>query len=141
MCIGGVKSKVNTVVKSFPARCSLTGCDSKVSYTHNDLLPIVFDTGATIFVSPNPNDFILWAYRGHMPNKLNGITASTDVFGVGIVRWTLWDDRGRRHLIDIFGDGIVRWTLWDDRGRRHLIDIGAYYIHSYCSGAPSQSPT
>jgi hypothetical protein len=56
-----------------------------IFYMHNDLLPTVFDTGATISISPNPDDFILWEYCGHMSTKLNGITASTDVFGVGIV--------------------------------------------------------
>ena len=71
-----------------------------VFFTNDDKLPVVFDTGATISVSPQESDFISWEARGDLHTKLNGITASTDVLGVGIVRWTIRDDGGRRRQIE-----------------------------------------
>jgi hypothetical protein len=59
-----------------------------------DQIPIVFDTGATISVTPNRDDFISWETpTGEL--KLTGITQSAQVLGVGRVRWTIRDDNGR----------------------------------------------
>jgi hypothetical protein len=67
-----------------------------VYFTNDTDLPIVFDTGASISVSPRESDFISWETKGHLHTHLNGISASTPVLGVGIVRWIIRDDRGRR---------------------------------------------
>jgi hypothetical protein len=56
-----------------------------VFFTDDADYPVVFDTGATISVSPKEQDFISWEQKGDLLTKLNGITASTNVMGVGIV--------------------------------------------------------
>lgn len=71
-----------------------------VFFTNEDDLPVVFDTGATISVTPRESDFISWEQKGDLSTRLNGITASTEVCGIGTVRWTLRDDRGRRRIIE-----------------------------------------
>jgi hypothetical protein len=70
----------------------------------SDDMPVVFDTGASISVSPRKDDFISWEQYGDNNNiQLNGITASTRVCGIGTIRWTLYDDEGRRHDIETKG--------------------------------------
>jgi hypothetical protein len=70
-----------------------------VFFLNDDDLPVVFDTGASISVSPRGRDFISWEARGNMQTKLNGISGSADVLGIGIIHWTIRDDRGRCHTI------------------------------------------
>jgi hypothetical protein len=60
-----------------------------VFFSDNDTLPVVFDTGVTISVSPCEQDFISWEKKGRLDTKLNGISASTEVFGIVIVHWTV----------------------------------------------------
>jgi hypothetical protein len=71
-----------------------------VFFSNEDDLPVVFDTGATISVSPRERDFISWETRGFTNTKLNGITASTEVLGVEIVRWMICNYRGRKRFIE-----------------------------------------
>jgi hypothetical protein len=71
-----------------------------IFFTDADAYPVVFDTGATISVSPCAQDFISWESQGNLTTKLHGLTASTDVMGVGIVRWTIRNDKGRRRVPD-----------------------------------------
>jgi hypothetical protein len=70
-----------------------------VFFMDDDPLPVIFDTGATISVSPRESDFISWEEQGDVRTKLNGLSGCTDVLGIGIVSWTIRDDRGRRHTI------------------------------------------
>jgi hypothetical protein len=78
------------------------GCASRgsVFFSDDDALPVVFDMGATISVSPREQDFISWERKGCLDTKLNGISASTEVFGVGIVHWTVRNDGGRWQVIE-----------------------------------------
>lgn len=61
---------------------------------------MVFDTGAMILVTSRKADFISWDSSPD-PFMLHGITATTDILGVGIVRWTICDDTGKRHLLEM----------------------------------------
>ena len=59
-------------------------------------LPIVFDSGATVSVSPSRGDFeTLTAVTAHLQN----ISGHSPVIGEGIVRWTINDDDGHAHTI------------------------------------------
>jgi len=61
-------------------------------------LPVVFDTGATISISPIKTDFEHWDSLD--PNThIRGIDSTTKVEGVGTVKWTVLDDKGRRQTI------------------------------------------
>jgi hypothetical protein len=71
-----------------------------VYYGRQDELPIVFDTGATIGLSPYASDFISW----DPPEMLKGasvtvIAASTEVQGAGIVEWITCDDTGCKNSV------------------------------------------
>ena len=66
-----------------------------VYFSNDDDLPVVFDTGASISVSPCKQDFILWEETGDLHTQLHGISGSTNVLGVGLVHWTVRDDKGR----------------------------------------------
>jgi hypothetical protein len=59
------------------------------------LIPVLH----TILVSPCAQDFISWESQGHSTTKLHGLAASADVMGVGIICWTLRDDKGHRRVI------------------------------------------
>lgn len=66
---------------------------------HNDLtkdIPIVFDSGATITVTPNRGDF--YSYT-EINESINGITESGRVVGEGMVEFTICDDRGVQHKV------------------------------------------
>jgi hypothetical protein len=69
-----------------------------VYFSPEDSIPVVFDTGATISVSPHYDDFISWEQSAH-DLTLNGITTRTQVKGAGVVEWTIRDDKGTRHKI------------------------------------------
>jgi len=68
------------------------------SQAGNDL-PIVFDTGATISVSPYVEDFEDLATKVLSGLILRGITAETSVQGAGTVNWHVRDDSGIIHSI------------------------------------------
>ena len=61
----------------------------------HDACPVIFDTGASVSVSPHAKDFVSWIHRTKGRNKLSGLSNNTEVAGVGIVEWTVKDDRGR----------------------------------------------
>ena len=69
-----------------PAECHLfeAAHDDPAHY------PIVIDSGASVSVSPNPNDFV----GGIHPTQLldlKGINGTTQVVGQGVVEWTVFD--------------------------------------------------
>jgi hypothetical protein len=83
-----------------PSRMFKDGMRFQIVYHADDnSLPVVFDTGATISVSPRKEDFISWE-SSCAPLTLQGITATSQVLCVGIVRWTIQDDQGKRHLLE-----------------------------------------
>jgi hypothetical protein len=61
-------------------------------------LPLIFDTGASIGVTPCADDFVAWEpmTQKHYLNELSNVT---QVKGVGIARWIVRDDSGARHEI------------------------------------------
>jgi hypothetical protein len=56
--------------------------------------PIVFDTGASISISPSKADFISWDDVDPSSLSLQGINTRTKVAGAGIVSWSVRDDIG-----------------------------------------------
>jgi len=62
-------------------------------------LPIVFDTGATISVSPYENDFVTWESTNVNDLSLRGVTTDTTVKGSGTVEWQICDNSGTVHAI------------------------------------------
>ena len=58
-----------------------------------DELPIVIDTGASVTLTPNPNDFI-GPIRPSNKTKVNGLSSSTTVAGIGTVQWLIRDALG-----------------------------------------------
>ena len=64
----------------------------------NDLLPIMIDTGASISLTANYNDFI-GPIRSATITELQGLSNTTRVHGVGKVEWT---------VRDVFG---TTWTI------------------------------
>jgi hypothetical protein len=61
-------------------------------------IPLVFDTGATIGVTPFASDFESWETTSHHL-RLHGITSETEVRGVGIAKWEIRDDKGMKHVL------------------------------------------
>jgi hypothetical protein len=47
--------------------------------------PIVFDTGASVSVSPKEDVFVSWESKGDQNHHMNGLSASMKVLGVGKV--------------------------------------------------------
>ena len=62
-------------------------------------LPIVFDTGASISVTPDIRDFI--TYEEVDNEGLANITGEISVIGRGLVNWTIYNDNGLLHEIQI----------------------------------------
>ena len=63
-----------------------------------DDLPIVIDSGATLSLTPNRNDFI-GPLRPAPMSELNGLSHTTAVEGVGTVEWTIRDLFGTTRTI------------------------------------------
>ena len=63
--------------------------------------PIVFDTGATISLSPSERDFISWDdYSSASPNiQLQAVNGMVSVANVGTLQWTIYDDSRVAHTI------------------------------------------
>jgi hypothetical protein len=53
-------------------------------------LPIVIDTGASMSLTPNRNDFI-GDLKAPNVSELHGLSSTTQVVGVGTVKWTVRD--------------------------------------------------
>ena len=60
-------------------------------------LPVIFDSGATISVSPDIRDFI--EYEEIATAGITNITGQSSVRGRGKVKWLLYDDKGVAHEI------------------------------------------
>jgi len=85
-----------SVTPSTVRNCSLalyTGSQSDCD------LPIVFDTGATISVSPYANDFEELSTESTAGVTLCSVTAETTIAGMGTVNWHVRDDSGTMHTI------------------------------------------
>jgi len=62
-------------------------------------LPIVFDTGATISVSPYAEDFKELSMEGTAGVSLHGVTAETTITRMGMVNWRVRDNSGTMYAI------------------------------------------
>lgn len=60
-------------------------------------LPIIFDTGASISITPDIRDFE--EYRSVQHRGLTNITGESPVLGEGVINWTLYDDDGTSNEI------------------------------------------
>jgi hypothetical protein len=112
----------------------------KSIYAVKDDMPIVFDTGATISISPDPTDFVSWESKGNTGHVIRGIASNTNVEGIGIVRWILHDDTGRRHTIET-----TAYYVPDSRVRlfspqRYLKDVGSGQFTITSEGATFNFP-
>ena len=68
-------------------------------YYNNALedLPVIFNSGATISITPDINDFI--TYEPCSKLGVKSITGQSQVQESGLVRWMLYDDHGHLHTI------------------------------------------
>ena len=62
-------------------------------------LPLVFDSGATISVTPYQDDFIAWENSSGTGLNLRGVNSDTTVHGSGTVEWRVRDDAGKVHSV------------------------------------------
>ena len=61
--------------------------------------PTVFDTGATIGLSPIAKDLVAWGpHKKWRGINISGISSSTEVKGSGIIEWLIRDDAGWTNL-------------------------------------------
>lgn len=67
--------------------------DKRVYISSDDSLPIVIDSGASLSLSPNLDDFVETPKPCALSN-LHGLSGTTEVLGIGTVEWT---------VIDLFG--------------------------------------
>lgn len=68
-------------------------------------LPLIFDTGASITVTPHLSDFIdkrITLAHG-MPTQLNGVNSTHAIKGVGSIRVLLYTDKGQPRYIETTG--------------------------------------
>ena len=61
------------------------------------IVPIVIDTGASTGLTPFKKDFISYRTIHH---KVTGVSAQSDVIGVGVVRWDIIDQKGKKSSIE-----------------------------------------
>ena len=65
---------------------------------HDDDLPIIFDSGASLGVSPIKSDFVELDELED-PFVISEVSGDTLVPAIGIVEWALFDDNGRKHVV------------------------------------------
>ena len=63
---------------------------------------IIFDTGASVSINNNSNDFIKWESDSNHYSLLIGVTAEVKREGAGIVEWIITDDQGQEQQIRTF---------------------------------------
>jgi len=81
------------------------------SQAGNDL-PIIFDMGATIAVSPYVEDFKDLAAKKISGLSLHGITAKTSVQGASMDNWHVQDDAGMIHTLHNHAYYIPNAAAW-----------------------------
>ena len=86
----------------------------------DDPIPIIFDSGASISVSPVKEDFINLNTGGS--HDLSGLTCATQIEGTGTVEWTVMDDHGKSHKI-------VTEAYYVPKARVHLFSTFPYFKH------------
>ena len=62
---------------------------------NHDVVDIILDTGCTFSITPDRRDFISYT-KGSFVGKVQTVNGPTEVLGVGIVRWTLISEDGRK---------------------------------------------
>jgi Reverse transcriptase (RNA-dependent DNA polymerase) len=60
------------------------------------VFPIIFDTGASVSVTPVQEDFIEWFTVDLSTYSLHGLADEFKVSGVGMVQWWIRDDKGKQ---------------------------------------------
>jgi hypothetical protein len=75
--------------------------------------PIVFDRGATMSSSLDPDDFTRWDQEIDLAQvQLQGITGPATVAGIGRVHWNLRDDKQSLHLIQTTAYHVPCRPIW-----------------------------
>ena len=75
-------------------------------YSSDIRIPIIFDSGCSVAVSPSKEDF---------GNTL--VPSNKTMLGLGAT-------------VQVKGEGIVKWVFRDDYGVNQVIEVKAYYIHN-----------
>ena len=68
--------------------------DLQVNFAGTHLSPIIFDTGASLAITGERNDFLPQTFREVTTLKLGGMAAGAPITGKGNVAWTLSCDNG-----------------------------------------------
>ena len=65
-----------------------------------EAIRVIFDTGASISISPHREDFIGDLVRPGSSDTVSGLSGDTTVAGIGTVRWSFLDDYGKEHVVE-----------------------------------------
>ena len=72
------------------------------SMAHNpSMMQLIWDSGASVLITPNKEDFV-----GKLDNipfniKLNGLAKGLEIAGAGSVEWHVLDTKGQLHTLKI----------------------------------------
>ena len=81
-----------SVILSHPCAC-------KASMKKEDTFVIIWDSGCSISVSPDRDDFVGPLTKPPNKSSIQGISNSLKIQGIGHVRWSVLDTKGKlRHL-------------------------------------------
>jgi hypothetical protein len=89
-CFNGVPDPEEPISKEVELDIAALTRKKSIYFSNRDNMPIVIDTGASLSLTPNINDFIGDLKPAHIQD-LNGLSSKTTVVGVGRVRWTVCD--------------------------------------------------
>lgn len=73
-------------------------------------LPIIFDTGASLSISPCRSDFVDY-HVNDGSKSLSGLSGKSTVEGYGTIEWQLRDDDGKTHTLRSFGFHVPSGTV------------------------------
>ena len=77
--------------------------DSMATYSGAFGKPVVWDTGANVFISPCKDDFITAIRPLSHTASIQGIGEGLNVVGSGTIRWFVHDDSGKRRMLEVEG--------------------------------------
>ena len=103
-------------------------------------IPVVFDTGASISLSPDANDFVSWDDDVSPPPPLGSITSQVAVARQGRVRWWFRDDRGLRHSVETPAYHVPEAKLRLFSPQAYLRDVGSGSFTVNTDGAVFRFP-
>ena len=81
-------------------------------------LPVIFDTGAEVSVTPDLCDFIEYQLIEH--KGLTNITGESPIIGEGLLQWIIHDDDGNPNNIIVNGYYVLGAKVWLMSVQTHL---------------------